>query len=61
MCQLSIDVIVRQDAVCLRFPVRCDEDVIAPDLMAAAAECGMETGDFDENVSMFLEGTFNRC
>ena len=44
--------------MCLRFPLRCEEDVIAPDLMEAAFECGVEQGDFDESVAMFLEGAF---
>lgn len=45
-----------RDAVMLRYPVQCDEDVIAPDLLEAAEECGMERGDFGEDVAKFLEG-----
>eukprot|EP00042_Codosiga_hollandica_P022917 m.87503 g.87503 ORF g.87503 m.87503 type:complete len:185 (-) comp50979_c0_seq2:36-590(-) len=44
------------DAVALRHPLASEETVIAPDLLSAAGEAGMEVNDFDSDVAAFLEG-----
>lgn len=45
-----------RDAVALRYPLKSEREVIAPDLLCAAGEAGMDATQFDDDVAAFLEG-----
>ncbi|EDQ88194.1 uncharacterized protein MONBRDRAFT_9122 [Monosiga brevicollis MX1] len=46
----------RSDQVALRYPLKANGDVIAPDLLMSAGEAGIDAADFGDDVAAFLEG-----
>eukprot|EP00041_Stephanoeca_diplocostata_P024146 m.604639 g.604639 ORF g.604639 m.604639 type:complete len:210 (+) comp22461_c0_seq6:101-730(+) len=44
------------DAISLKYPMLNSEEIIAPDLLEEASECGISSVDFQDGVQDFLEG-----